>query len=343
VPFCGCVPAPVIRRRYFLGLVASLAALPIEVRAEPRRYRIGFANLTEDPGVRLEGLGFTGAAVRASFVLAAREQPVDMVFYDNDRNRKTTLANADDAIARKLDLYVQYCDDLNANIEIAKRMKAAGIPVLAIAYPLPGAPLYGPDNSLAGRLAGEALAKFANSNWRGRPAAAAIVGDLGNTGARVPERIEGIAAALKELLPAASQTRLDSNGNPAQAEAELRRFASAQSGNKLLIAALDDTTALMAKAAAEAAGRMPDTAIASQGCDRSIHGGSNDKKEIDPNNRGSIVIASVAYLLDRYGYEVLPLAIRMLNGEPVPPYTATRHVLATAGNIFTIYPPIDMN
>jgi len=157
------------------------------------------------------------------------------------------------------------------------------------------------------------------------------------------KRIEGIAAALKELLPAASQTRLDSNGNPAQAEAQLRRFATAQSGNKLLIAALDDTTALMAKAAVEAAGRMPDTAIASQGCDRSIHGGSNDKKEIDPNNRSSIVIASVAYLLDRYGYEVLPLAIRMLNGEPVPPYTATRHVLATGGNVFSLYPPIDMN
>jgi ribose transport system substrate-binding protein len=343
VPFCGCVPAPVIRRRSFLGLVASLAALPIEVRAEPRRYRIGFANLTEDPGVRLEGLGFTGAAVRASFVLAAREQPVDMVFYDNDRNRKTTLANADDAIAHKLDLYIQYCDDLTANIKIAKRMKAAGIPVLAIAYPLPGAPLYGPDNSLAGRLAGEALAKFANSNWRGRPAAAAIVGDLGNTGAHVPERIEGIAAALKELLPAASQTRLDSNGNPAQAEAELRRFATAQSGNKLLIAALDDTTALMAKAAAEAAGRMPDTAIASQGCDRSIHGGSNDKKEIDPNNRGSVVLGSVAYYMDRYGYDVLPLALRLLAGERLPPRTATQHILVTAANVFREYPPFDMN
>jgi len=337
-------PAPVIGRRSFLGLAAGALVLPQAARSgEEKRFRIGFANLTEDAGARLEGLGFTGADLRSSFVIAAREQPVTMVFYDNDRNREKTLANADDAIARKLDLYIQYCDDSGANAEIAKRMKAAGIPVLAVIYPVPGAPLYGPDNALAGRIAGDALAKLANAVWRGRPAAVALAGDLGNGGDHVPERADAIAAALKEELPAAAQTRLDSNGNPAQAEAQLRRFAAAQPGTKLLIAALDDTTALMAKAAVEAAGRTADTAIVSLGCDRSVHGGSNDKKELDPNNRGSILIGSVAYLLDRYGYDLLPLALKMLRGEAVPPRTATRHVLVTASTVFALYPPIDMN
>ena len=338
-------PAPALGRRSFLGLAgAGLLALPaLSAAAEPRRYAIGFAAPTLDPGTRLEGLGFTGADVRASFVLAARELSVDMVFYDNDRNRDKTLANAEAAVARKLDLYIQYCDDAGANIEIGKRLKAAGIPVIAITYPVPGAPLYGPDNALAGRMAGEALARFANTTWRGRPAAVAIVGDLGNAGDHVPERVDALAAALREQLPGAAQTRFDSTGNPAQAEGMVRRFAAAQPGKKLLIAALDDTTALMAKAAVEAEGRMPDTAIVSQGCDRSVHGGSNDKKEIDPNNRGSILIGSVGYFLDRYGYEVLPLALKLLRGEPVPPHTTTRHVLVTAANVFALYPPIDMN
>ncbi len=340
----GFTPAPVLGRRSLLGGAAALLALPLAAQgAAERRYRIGFANLTEDPGTRLEGLGFTGGDVQASFVLAARSLPVEMVFYDNDRNREKTLANADDAIARKLDLYIQYCDDAGANGEVAKRMKTAGLPVLAVTYPVPGAPLYGPDNALAGRLAGEALARFANATWQGRAAAVAIVGDLANLGDHVPDRVEAIAAALKEHLPSAAQTRLDTTGNPAQAEAQMRRFAAAQPDHKLLVAALDDTTALMAKAAVEAAGRVPDTAIVSQGCDRSVHGGSNDKKEIDPTNRGSILIGSVAYLLDRYGYEVLPLALRMLRDETVPPRVPTRHVLVTAANVFTIYPPIDMN
>lgn len=344
MPSVVSVPAPVFGRRSFLVLAAGLLATPVVAAgADAQRYRIGFANLTEDPGTRLEGLGFTGIDVRASFVLAARALPVEMVFYDNDRNRAKTLANADDAIARKLDLYIQYCDDAGANTEIAKRMKAAGIPVLAITYPVPGSPLYGPDNTLAGRMAGDALAKFAASHWPGARAVAVIIGDLGDAGDHVPERVEGVAAALKERLPAAAQTRLDSSGNPAMAESLLRRFAAGDSGSKLLVAALDDTTALLAKAAVEAAGRSADTAIVSQGCDRSVHGGANDKKEIDPNNRGSIVIGSVAYLLDRCGYEVLPLALKMLSGDPVPPRIATHHVLVTAANVFTLYPPIDMN
>jgi ribose transport system substrate-binding protein len=111
----------------------------------------------------------------------------------------------------------------------------------------------------------------------------------------------------------------------------------------VLVAATDDTTALAAKSALEGAGRASDAAIASHGVDRSIHGGINDKKEIDPNNRGSIVIGSVAFYLDRYGYDVLPLALRILRGEPVPPRTATRHLLVTASNVFVEYPPYDMN
>jgi hypothetical protein len=74
-----------------------------------------------------------------------------------------------------------------------------------------------------------------------------------------------------------------------------------------------------------------------------MHGGVNDKKEIDPQNRGSIVLGSVAYFLDRYGYDLLPLALRLLGGEQLPPRTATQHVLVTAANVFRIYPPIDMN
>ena len=77
--------------------------------------------------------------------------------------------------------------------------------------------------------------------------------------------------------------------------------------------------------------------------DRTLHGGAGDKKEVDPSNRNSVVIGSVAYFLDRYGYEVLPLALKMLRGEAIAPRTTTKHVLVTAENVFSIYPPYDMN
>jgi hypothetical protein len=69
----------------------------------------------------------------------------------------------------------------------------------------------------------------------------------------------------------------------------------------------------------------------------------NDRKEIDPANRSSIVIGSVAFYLDRLGFDVLPLALRMLRGEPVPARTVTPHKLITAANVFLEYPPYDMN
>ena len=94
--------------------------------------------------------------------------------------------------------------------------------------------------------------------------------------------------------------------------------------------------------AIERAGRVSDSVIVSQGVDRSIHGGANEK-ELDPSNRGSIVLGSVAYYLDRYGYEVLPLAIKMLQGAEVPAKTTTKHMLISARNVFIEYPPYDMN
>ena len=46
---------------------------------------------------------------------------------------------------------------------------------------------------------------------------------------------------------------------------------------------------------------------------------------------------------DRYGYDVLPLALRLLAGETLPPRTVTQHILVTAANVFREYPPFDMN
>ena len=38
----------------------------------------------------------------------------------------------------------------------------------------------------------------------------------------------------------------------------------------------------------------------------------------------------MAFYLDRYGYDVLPLALRMLRGASVPERTPTQHTLITA-------------
>ena len=334
------------RRRFclaFLGGAAAAGLLPRLAAGQERRYTIAFANLTDEPGVTLEGTGFTGPEVRASFVLAARRLPVELVLYDNQRDPKKALANAEDAIARKVDLLVEYFTDPDANAAVAARLKAAGIPILALNHVVPGAPLYTIDNAAAGRIAGEALGQFAARAWRGQATVAVIVGPVEAKADRVPERVQGVMDGLRTRLPGVKPVTLDTQGNPSRVSALLGKYVAAHQGAKILVAATDDSTALAAKSALEAAGRASDAAIVSHGVDRNIHGGINDKKEIDPANRASIVIGSVAFYLDRCGYDVLPLALRMLRGEAVPARTATKHLLVTATNVFVEYPPYDMN
>jgi ABC-type sugar transport system substrate-binding protein len=323
--------------------MALVAAATSGARAQGRRFRVAFANQNEDPGIRLDGLGFTGIDVRRSFELAARTMPVEMIYYDNAGDGEKALANVDDGIARKVELFIGYNPDLDANAEIGRKLRAAGIRALAVNYPIPGAPLYTADNLTAGGIAGRTLGDFAGQNWSGQSVVAAIVGDVGDITPAMRDRIQGIVEGLQRELPDVTPTRLDTSGNPVRVEGQLGKFLRTQTGKKVLVAALDDATALAAKTAIEIAGRLGDCIIVSHGVDRSVHGGASDKKELDPNNRGSILLGSVAFFLDRYGYEVLPIALRMLAGEQVPLRIATKHILITGKNVFQVYPPFDMN
>jgi ribose transport system substrate-binding protein len=333
-----------LQRRAFLAAIAGLFALrPYFSIAEGRRYRIAFANLDETPGVTIEGLGFTGADVRRGFELAARTLPVDMMYFDNAGDPKRAVDNADAAIAAKVDLLIEYDADAEANGEIAHRLAAAGIPGLALVHPLPGAPLYGPDNRMAGYIAGQALAAFARETWPGEQVLGVLIGDLSYPGAAVGERVRGITEGIQESLPQLKLAPLDTGGQSVRADALLARFLQTQPGQKVLIATLDDLAAVYAKNAIDMNRRQSDCVIVSQGLDRNIHGGVSEKKEIDPNNRSSVVFGSVAYFMDRYGYDVLPIALRLLQGGKLPPRTTTKHVLITAANVFKEYPPFDMN
>jgi len=332
-----------MKRRHFLLAILAVASSARAVNGEVRRFRVAFANLNEEPGISIEGLGFSGAEIRRSFELASRSLPLDMIYYDNGGDAGKALANAADAVSRKVDLLIEYNSDAEANAEIGRQLKAAGIPVLALNNPIPDAPLYTADHLAAGRIAGQTLGQFAKENWSDQKPVAAILGDVADPSPSVAARIQGVTEGLRQELPNVPPVLLDSSGHPVRAEGVLAKFLGTQTRRKVLVATLDDASALAAKSAIETAGRTSDCVIVSQGASRTVHGGASEKKEIDPANRGSIILGSVAYYFDRYGYEVLPIAMRMLRGEQVPSQTLTNHVLISAKNVFREYPPFDMN
>lgn len=272
---------------------------------------------------------------------AARGLPVDLVFYDNALDPAKALANARDAVRQRAGVYIHYGWDEASGDAVGRVLETAAIPVIAIGRPVRGAPLYTADNAAAGRIAGEALVRHAAANWPDATVQAAIVGPPADRANRLDERASGIAAALKPLVK--QPARLDTGGNALRTETVLRPFLAAHAGQKLLIAALDDATALAAKATVEGAGRNADAVVVGQGCDHSIHGSAGERKLLDPANRGSLVLGSVGFFLDRYGYDVLPLAVALVNRRPVAALTTTQHRLVTPANAFVIYPPSDIN
>lgn len=328
------------RRSLLAGFLAGALG---SARAEMRRFHIAFANLDERPGVTLEGLGFTGVELRRSFELAARTLPVEMLYLDNAGDPTRALANADAAVAARVDLLIEYNADTDTNAEIARRLASAGIPAMALVDPLPGAPLYGPDNHAAGSIAGRTLGDFARETWPDSQVLGVLIGDLADAGHAISDRVRGISDGLHEILPALNLAMLDTGGQSTRSDALLTKFLRTQPGRRLLIATLDDLSAIYAKNAIELNRRQSDCVIVSQGLDRNIHGGVSEKKELDPNNRSSVVLGSVAYYMDRYGYEVLPLAMRMLAGETLPPHIVTHHSLVNATTVFSEYPPFDIN
>ena len=276
-------PPPVLRRRFFLaGMLACGLCPPRAARAEARRYRVALASLDETPGVTLEGLGFTGSDLRRSFELAARTLPVDMVYFDNAGNPARAVANAEAAIAAKVDLLIEYNTDVDANAEIARRLAAAAIPALALVDPLPGAPLYGPDNRAAGRIAGRALGAFARETWPDEQVLGVLIGDLAEPSPAIRDRVQGITEGIRESLALLKLASLDTGGQSVRADALLAKFLQMQRGERLLIATLDDLAAVYAKNAIEMNRRQGDCIIVSQGPDPIIDGGASEKRRSTP-------------------------------------------------------------
>src|SRR5258705_13977906 len=89
--------------------------------------------------------------------------------------------------------------------------------MLAVNYPVPGAPLYTADNLAAGRIAGEALGQFAARSWRGQPTGAVIVGPVEAQADRVPERGQGGEEGRRAKLPGVKAATHATQGKPARA------------------------------------------------------------------------------------------------------------------------------
>jgi ribose transport system substrate-binding protein len=285
---------------------------------ETRRYRIGFANLGENIPFAVD--------VRRGIEQAAQAAGnIDLVLADNQLSSEVALEVANRFVAQKLDLVIEYQIDEQVGSRIMDKYWQTNIPVIAVDIPMVGATFFGADNYRAGQLAGVALGNWLKAQWNGKldrliileePRAGAL------PAARIQGQLDGLQSVLGDI-PAERRLALNSGNTSETSEAAmaeaLKRWPKAR---KLAMICFNDDAAIGALMAARKLQREGDVIIVGQGADRRV------REEL--RHSGSRIIGSTAYTPEKYGESLIPLALRILRGEPVPPAVYLEHEFISA-------------
>src|SRR5260370_15262187 len=120
-------------------------------------YRLGYAAQGTDYQFSRE--------VSASLQRAARAEGIELISLDNRYNPKIAQHNADLLVREKVDLVIEFQTDQEVAPIVAAKYREAGIPLIAIDIPHPGATYFGANNYEAGLIGGPYLGRWAKHHW----------------------------------------------------------------------------------------------------------------------------------------------------------------------------------
>jgi len=287
-------------------------------------FKLGFAAQTTDSE-------FSRDVSQSIQRVAAREH-IQLIAVDNRYSPKTALRNADLLIKEGVNLVLEFQTYEHVAPIISSKFIEANIPVVAIEIPHPGAVYFGADNYRAGLIGGQALGRWARENWNGEVEALLLL-ELPIAGPLPQLRISGMVAGLSEALPGIdtrSMVHLNGKGEFEHSLDVVRRYLRQTQPKRTLVAAVNDPSALGALRAFEEAGRNHLCAVMGQNAIREA------REELRrPSTR---LIGSVAYFPERYGEELIPLALAILQKKQVPASVFVKHQLITSRNVGLIYP-----
>jgi ribose transport system substrate-binding protein len=286
-------------------------------------YRIGYAALGR---IRF------AKEVSWSIISAARKRGIELIVRNNELSPAKALLNVDELIAEKIHLLIEYQWHEATGHLIAAKCHEAGIPMVAVSFPQPGAYYFGANDYEAGRIAGDFLCDFVKQQWKGDVDGCYVL--LGEKMRSTQEtRKAGLLDVLAKRLPAVVPRDI-LMAAPAFAPHEGYNFAKAFPGRRgrrskhLLVAALTDPLAIGAARAIQAAGNQ----------DRAIVVGFGGARDVRSHlgGRGPLK-GSVGFFPECYGEAVIGLALKILRGQKAPLVTHTNHVMLTADNALDYY------
>jgi ribose transport system substrate-binding protein len=292
--------------------------------AAAKRFRIGYAWPGEDYMFARE--------VIDGLQRAAAAFDVEVILADNRYNSKTALRNVDNFIREGIDLAMEFQTDEQIAPVIAGKYREAGIPLIAIEIPHPGATFYGANNYEAGLIAGRHIANWAKRNWT-EAVEEIIMLDLPKAGPVPAARITGTIAGIKRVLNYADAVpviHVNGEGKFGESFEIVRKRLRMSKSKRTLVGAINDPSALGALRAFEEAGRTAHCAVVGQN--------ASPEARMELRRQNSRLVGSVSYFPERYGDDLIPLALDLLNRKHVPPAIFIKHRMIDAANVDHYYP-----
>lgn len=284
--------------------------------SRPRRLRFGFA-------VQSAEMPFS-EAVAQSVTAAAAASGVELLMLDNRYDPAVAVRNAEEFVAKRVDLVLEFQVEEAAAPRVAHIFKKAEIPLVAIDVPHPNATYFGVDNFEVGYEAASILSQYAQRRWKGKVDRVVGVG-FSEAGSFVQNRITGAFDGIKERfkdLPADCFFQIEGRGMRETSQKAMREFLrSCRPGEHTLVAAATDTSALGVLDAVREAGQEENFAIVGQDCIPEV---------LEEMRKGtSAIIGSVSHEPETYGPRLIQLGIAILRGYTVPPYNYVHHKAVT--------------
>ena len=304
------------------GYVAQTQAGLYRLVSRPRRLRFGFAAQSAEMPFSI--------AVAQSVTAAAAAAGVELLLLDNRYDPDVAIQNAEEFVAKRVDLAIEFQVEERAAPRVAHIFKKADIPMVAIDVPHPNSTYFGVDNFEVGFEAGSLLASHALRKWKGKVDWVLGIG-FSEAGSFVHSRITGAFDGIRDRFPAIPPEhfiQLEGRGmrKPSQlAVAEFLR--NIRKGEHILVAAATDSSALGVLDAARQFSREQDFAIVGQDCIPEV---------IEEMRTGkSALIGSISHEVETYGPRLIQLGIALLRGYTVPPYNYVRHKAVTPESLGT--------
>ena len=287
-------------------------------------YRIGYAAQGTDYQFSKE--------VSDGLQRASGAEGVELISVDNRYNPKIAQRNADVLVRERVDLVIEFQTDEHIAPMVAAKYREANIPLIAIEIPHPGATYFGANNYEAGLIGGRYLGRWAKQRWNGEVDDIVLV-ELKRAGSLPQMRLTGMLVGMKEVCPHLEHGRvtyLDGDGVLGDSFEAMRKFLRSSKSRRILVGAINDPSGLGTLRAFQEAGRTESCAIVS-------HNASPEGRA-ELRQPGTRLVGSVAYFPEKYGEQILKLALDILHHRPVPPAVFVKHQMVTPENVNHIYP-----